>query len=230
MRARPRSNSSAEMSIWAEAVPRDWRLPSSMRVIDEATAGLDHELSPGEWAVLGLVVTGPSHGFALAKELRAGGRWGQIWTVPRPLVYRALSTLEARGLISIERAEASKLGPRRAVYRATDAGASALSRWLNKPVAHYRDTRSQLLLKLGFLWLRGESAETLLSAQLALFEPMQRGLEEKLANADGFDRALALWRLESSRALTRFIEAVLAEGLAPSRVPLTQDRHPPRRP
>ena len=69
------------------------------------------ELSLGEWAVLGLLVTSPAHGFALAKELRADGRWGRIWTVPRPLVYRALPTLEASGLISMDRAEASRLGP-----------------------------------------------------------------------------------------------------------------------
>jgi DNA-binding PadR family transcriptional regulator len=171
----------------------------------------DHELSPGDWAVLGLLVSSPAHGFALAKELSANGRWGQVWTVPRPLVYRALSTLEARGLISIDRSEDSRLGPPRAVYRATRSGAAAFLTWLNTPVAHYRDTRSQLLLKLGFLWIRGESAEPLLSQQLAVFEPMQQGLRDKLSNVDGFDRTLALWRLESAQALIRFIETLRSE-------------------
>ena len=188
----------------------------------EASAnGVDHELSPGEWAVLGLLVSAPAHGFALAKELRANGRWGQIWTVTRPVVYRALGTLEARGLIGVGRAEDSRLGPPRAVYRATPSGESAFSTWLHKPVTHYRDTRSQLLLKLGFLWTRGESADSLLSAQLAVIEPMQRGLQEKLLNADGFDRTLALWRLESGHALVRFIEKLRSEGSNPrgSRTP-----------
>jgi len=85
----------------------------------------DLELSPVEWAVLGLLATAPAHGFALAKELRANGRWGRIWTVPRPVVYRALSTLETRGLISVQREEDSRLGPPRAVYQATPSGASA---------------------------------------------------------------------------------------------------------
>lgn len=84
-------------------------------------------------------------------------------------------------------------------------------RWLSKPVAHYRDTRSQLLLKLGFLWMRGESADSLLAAQLAVIEPMKRGLEDKLSRADGFDRTLALWRLESAHALIRFIETLRAD-------------------
>src|ERR1700716_2274072 len=99
-----------------------------------ADSGL--ELSLGEWAVLGLLVTAPAHGFALAKELGANGRWGRIWTVRRPLVYRALIALEAGGLIGMDRAEASRLGPRRTVYQATSSGRAAFSRWLSRPVEH----------------------------------------------------------------------------------------------
>ena len=187
------------------------------------------ELSLGEWAVLGLLVTSPAHGFALAKELRADGRWGRIWTVPRPLVYRALPTLEASGLISMDRAEASRLGPRRAVYRATPSGKAAFSRWLSEPVEHYRDARSQLLLKLGFLWTRGESTESLLSAQLAVIEPIEQGLGEKLSMAEGFDRTLALWRFESAQALVRFVERLRTEG-SPSQPPDSIKRGRPRPP
>src|ERR1700737_4795620 len=99
----------------------------------ESVNGIDPDLSLGEWAVLGLLATAPAHGFALAKELKADARWGRIWTVPRPLVYRALIELEARRLISMDRAEESRLGPRRAVYQATPSGKAAFSRWLNEP-------------------------------------------------------------------------------------------------
>ena len=169
------------------------------------------ELSLGEWAVLGLLATAPAHGFALARELQADGRWGRIWTVPRPLVYRALTTLEEAGLISMDRAETSRMGPRRAVYQATLAGARAFRQWLMRPVVHYRDARSQLLLKLGFLSLREESAEPLLKAQLATVEPILEGLGEKVASAEGFDRTLALWRFESAQALVRFVERLSAD-------------------
>ena len=186
------------------------------------------ELSLGEWAVLGLLVTASNHGFALARELKADGRWGRIWTVPRPLVYRALSTLEESGLISMDRAEASRLGPRRAVYQATPTGASAFRRWLSLPVVHYRDARSQLLLKLGFLSLREESAEPLLKAQLAAVGPILEGLGDKLASAEGFDRTLALWRFESAQALVRFVERLSADEPGPAEVRLGRRR--PRRP
>ena len=191
--------------------------------------GLD--LSLGEWAVLGLLVTAPAHGFALAKELKADGRWGQIWTVPRPLVYRALIALEARNLISMDRAEESKVGPRRAVYQATPAGKAAFSRWLNEPVEHYREARSQLILKLGFLWMRGESPESLLAAQLAVVEPMLEGLGDKLSKADGFDQTLALWRFESAQTLVRFVARLRKDGKqAASKGSIKRDRRRPRTP
>lgn len=186
------------------------------------------ELSLGEWAVLGLLVAAPAHGFALARELKAEGRWGRIWTVPRPLVYRALSTLETSELICMDRAEISRFGPRRAVYQATPAGLSAFGRWLSRPVVHYRDARSQLLLKLGFLSLREESAEALLKAQLAVVEPMLEGLGEKVAIAEGFDRTLALWRFESAQALVRFVERLSADEAGAAAV--RPGRRRPRRP
>jgi DNA-binding PadR family transcriptional regulator len=191
--------------------------------------GLD--LSLGEWAVLGLLVTAPAHGFALAKELKAEGRWGRIWTVPRPLVYRALIALEARNLISMDRAEESRFGPRRAVFQATSSGKAAFSRWLNKPVEHYRDARSQLLLKLAFLWTRDESAESLLSAQLAVIEPIFEGLEEKLSDAEDFDHTLALWRFESAQALIRFVERLRTEeAQARARGPIKRGKRRPPMP
>ena len=200
-----------------------------MRSKSPDEVGLD--LSLGEWAVLGLLVTAPAHGFALAKELKADGRWGRIWTVPRPLVYRALIELEARSLISMDRAEASRLGPRRAVYQATPTGKAAFTRWLNKPVEHYRDVRSHLILKLGFLWMRGESAESLLAAQLAVVGPMLEGLGEKLSRADGFDQTLALWRFESAQTLVRFVERLRKDPeQAGSKSLITRDRRRPPTP
>ncbi len=50
------------------------------------TNGVDAELSLTEWVVLALLGERPAHGFALARELAAGGDLGRILTVHRPLV------------------------------------------------------------------------------------------------------------------------------------------------
>ena len=55
-------------------------------------------LSLSEYAVLGLLAEGPSHGFAIARELSVDGSIGQVLTVRRSLAYRALDRLVSDGL------------------------------------------------------------------------------------------------------------------------------------
>ena len=60
------------------------------------------ELLLGEWACLGLLYAMPSHGFAIAAELRSDADVGRIWSLSRPLTYRSLDQLVERGLVSYE--------------------------------------------------------------------------------------------------------------------------------
>jgi hypothetical protein len=41
---------------------------------------------------------------------------------------------------------------------------------------------------------------------------MLAGPKQKLANAEGFDRTLALWRFESAQALVRFVETLTRQS------------------
>jgi hypothetical protein len=52
----------------------------------------------------------------------------------------------------------------------------------------------------------------LLTAQRALFAELAQRLERAADATDGFDRALVLWRLESTTAAVRFVEAMLADA------------------
>jgi len=49
--------------------------------------------------VLTLIVQEPRHGWAIHEELAPKGEIGRAWTLPRQLVYRAIDTLEADGLV-----------------------------------------------------------------------------------------------------------------------------------
>jgi hypothetical protein len=106
---------------------------------------------------------------------------------------------------------ASPAGPRRTILRATPNGKRAVTRWLKTPVEHVRDARSQLMLKLLFLDRRERDAAPLLHAQRERFAALADGLADAAAAADGFDRVLALWRLESTTAALRFVETMLGE-------------------
>jgi DNA-binding PadR family transcriptional regulator len=98
--------------------------------------------------VLALLAEEPTHGFALARVLAEEGELGQVWTMPRPRVYRAIDDLRDSGLIEAVETERSSRGPNRTVFAPTAGGALALEQWLARPVAHVREARSELLLKL----------------------------------------------------------------------------------
>jgi PadR family transcriptional regulator AphA len=167
------------------------------------------ELSPGEWAVLAFVADAPTHGFAVAKALAADGEVGRVWTLPRPLVYRALDTLQAASLVEPRRVEQGN-GPKRTIVATTRRGRRLVDAWLEQPVEHVRDVRSQLLLKLLFLDRAGRDPSPLLRAQLDELAVLEQALAPKAAQAEGFDRTLALWRLESARAATRALKKLLS--------------------
>jgi DNA-binding PadR family transcriptional regulator len=162
------------------------------------------DLAAGEWAVLGLLGEGPAHGFALAKALEAGGEIGEIWAVPRPLVYRALGALRDRGLIRPQSTEAGH-GPNRTIMAATPAGLAQLDRWLGEPVAHVRDVRSLLLLKLAYAERSGRDTRPLLERQRDLVRPL---VEAQRARSGG--SAIELWRCECTDAVLTFTEKMLA--------------------
>jgi DNA-binding PadR family transcriptional regulator len=169
------------------------------------------ELTSGEWAVLGLLGEEPSHGFAIARALAPEGAVGKIWSVRRPLVYRAVETLTGMGHVRPAATVPSRSGPQRTVLEATPQGKRALARWLREPVVHVRDARSLLMLKLLFLTRAGADLQPLLTAQRAHFAGLADALSGAVGDADGFDRVLLLWRLESTAAATRFVETMLGE-------------------
>jgi DNA-binding PadR family transcriptional regulator len=169
------------------------------------------QLTAGEWALLALLDEAPAHGFALARAMAPDGEVGQVWAVRRPLVYRALETLERMGLVRPVGTLRSDSGPQRRILEPTPAGRSTLSDWLGQPVEHVRDARSLLMLKLLFLTRRETDAAPLLTAQRSQFGAQAERLAAAADAAQGFDRRLLLWRLHSTTAAVAFTESMLAE-------------------
>ena len=171
--------------------------------------GPQEKLSLTEWLVLCLVSEQPTHGFAVARLLGPEGSMGQVWRVPKPVVYRALQRLEQLALIEPAGQEPTSLGPVRSLVAITPAGRAAAAAWLARPVAHARDVRSELLVKLALLDRAGEPAAPLLDAQRRQLLPIAAALGDRLAEATGFERTLALWRYETVHATLRFLDAAI---------------------
>jgi PadR family transcriptional regulator AphA len=164
-------------------------------------------LSLADWTVLGVVAEQPTHGWAVARELDANGALGRAWTVPRPLVYRSLATLASKGLIEDSGEAPGARGPQRTIVRVTPRGRVALRRWLETPVAHVRDVRSELLVKLALLDRAGRPREELVQRQLEQLAPVFAALRKR-GRDGGFDDVLAAWRRESALAVRRFLETL----------------------
>jgi PadR family transcriptional regulator AphA len=164
------------------------------------------ELTPGEWAILALLGEGEAHGWALVRTVAPSGEIGRVWSVKRALVYRAIEVLTAWGLIEEAGSAQSVRGPSRTILRATKAGRKAVAEWLDEPVAHVRDARSLLLLKLLLHARSGSSTSKLLSEQARVLAATEAALEEQLRTAgDGTEAMLAAFRLETTRAVARFV-------------------------
>ena len=169
---------------------------------------MERSLAPGEWAVLAVVSEEPTHGFAVAKALGPSGEIGRVWSLSRPLVYRALDRLVEEGLVEKGEVEASAHGPAKTSVRATAHGRKLVRAWLNEPVDHVRDVRSLLMLKLLFLERSDLDPTPLLDAQREQLLPVEAALEERAKQVDGFEATLVQWRLESTRAVLRFLAVV----------------------
>lgn len=167
----------------------------------------DVSISITELAVLGVLAEEPSHGFAISKALAAGTDVGRILTVRRPLVYRALDRLVELGLAEPLHTEPGESGPQRVIHRITRSGRTRLRRWLSEPVAHVRDIRIELLLKITFIHRAGGDA-------MELIERQQRVLAPTVAAFEGpFGDHVELWRRHSAAAAMAFLEELERRAL-----------------
>ncbi|HEY8104134.1 MAG TPA: tRNA (N6-threonylcarbamoyladenosine(37)-N6)-methyltransferase TrmO [Gaiellaceae bacterium] len=167
------------------------------------------EPSLTEWAALGVLCEGPAHGWDVARHFRPDEDFGQVWSVSRALVYRAIGVLRDLGYIVEKGSERSAKGPHRLLLAATPRGRQALRRWLSRPAQHVRDLRSELLLKLLLLDRAGKDSGPLLQSQLAVLQDGELALADRVARSTGFERTVSVWRLTTARAARAFVEALL---------------------
>lgn len=164
------------------------------------------ETTLAESVCLALVVSGADYGGAVAELLAPGAELGHIWTLSRPLTYRAIDALIARGLVDRSGVAPGRGGDRR-LLEPTRRGRSVTRQWLSEPVSHLRDVRTELLLKFRILERMDESLVPLAEAQRALFRPMVDAL------IDGStDDVVSRWRRHHARAVLGFLDGVIEDA------------------
>jgi molybdopterin-binding protein len=161
-------------------------------------------LSVAEQVCLALVVQRVSHGWAIGSVLAPEGEVGRVWTLSRPLTYRAIDGLVDKGMV-VRGAPTTGSGRERSPLTATAPGKRASRRWLDQPIEHLRDVRTELLAKLVLRDRAGLDPEPLLRAQAEVFAPAIDALTSRGEPGDLVD----LWRRESARAVRRFLDSAL---------------------
>ena len=159
-------------------------------------------LSLTEHAVLGILAEEPSHGFAISKRLDGDSEVGRVFTVRRPLVYRALDRLVEAGYAEPVVTEKGE-GPQRVIHRVTRNGRRRLNTWLGHPVGHVRDLRIEFLLKLTLLTRSGKPPLGLIRAQRAVLAPTFEALEQP---PDESIDHVELWRLHNAAAAAGYLK------------------------
>lgn len=168
--------------------------------MSRAPRGIDRLLL-GEWACLGVLAQGPNHGFAVAQELRVTGDIGRVWSLTRPLTYRAIDQLIDRGYLQVVGEEPGTAGGNRTIVSITRTGRAALRSWCRTPVHHLRDMRSELLLKLVVASKNDIDTSPLIVAQRVIVEDFVR------ANRGSRD-VVSSWRREMALAAKRFLDSL----------------------
>ncbi len=166
-----------------------------------------HDLLLGEWACLGLLYQKPSHGFAIAARLKPGSDIGRIWSLTRPLTYRALEQLQIHGYVEEAGEEAGLAGGNRTLLTITKPGRAMFRTWINTPVVHLRDMRSELLLKLVLADECGIDISAMLKTQRKNIKMLLRNIENSLDGNDTND-TVHKWRREIAEATLRFIDSL----------------------
>lgn len=154
-----------------------------------------------EKVCLALVAEGPTHGWAVSAVLAPEGEIGRIWTLSRPLTYRALDQLAVDGLIQ-KVGTVPGGGRSRTLLDVTERGRSATAEWLDAPVALPKDVRTELLVKFALRDRVGLPLEPLAEDQRSLFAPLLSGVTPTPTTD-----FVALWRSEHLLAIDRFLSS-----------------------
>ena len=179
----------------------------------------ERPLSLIEWVVLCIACEKPTYGSVIAGLFSRGGSMGRIWQVSKAGVYRAIPRLEQLGLVRTLGPQRAEDAPPHWMITATRAGRTAARVWLRTPVAHGREVRSELMIKLALLDRAGDDPQDLLSRQLATFDPRAAALADRVHGTTGMEHTMALWRHEMMSGTLEFLDqtARQAELAAASR-------------
>lgn len=172
-----------------------------------------------EFALLGFLIAGPSHGYDLHQRFIA--ELGQVWHLSQSQAYAILKRLENRGDISAQVIEQQKL-PARQLLRITETGRLRFFKWLELGIGTTaRSIRLEFLTRLYFTRLhRPQNIAQIYQAQFAEIESTFARLESLLEHIPPdqiFNRLSLELRLRQMRLIQNWMEEIRTQFHIPGR-------------
>lgn len=160
-----------------------------------------------EFALLGFLIAGPSHGYELHQRFIA--ELGQVWHLSQSQAYAILKRLENRGDLSARVIEQEKL-PARQLLRITASGRRRFFEWLESGIGRTaRSIRLEFLTRLYFTQLhRPENLAQIYQAQSTEIETIVGRLEsllEHLPPEQVFNRLSLELRLQQMKLIQNWM-------------------------
>jgi len=165
-------------------------------------------LLTSEYALLGFLTEGPSHGYDLHKRLTDPEGIGMIWGVKIANMYAQLDKLARKGLIK-GKVQTNPQRPARTEYALTATGRKEFERWLFQLVEHPRDFRHEFMARLYFLaryqpdQLHKQIDRQLEVSQRWLTNTLEK--EEQLSQESSFSRLTFHFRVSQIQSMVDWL-------------------------
>lgn len=166
------------------------------------------QLSLADNVCLALIVNGAEHGWAVVQQLQPETRLGRIWSLSRALTYRSIEHLIELKYVRRRGVAAGKGADRRLIH-ATSLGRGITHKWLEAPVEHLRDVRTELLLKLELRTQAKKQNVAFIRRQQKIFAPVISSLG---ATARSSRVPVDLWRSESAKSVDAFLRLLVHQA------------------
>ena len=165
---------------------------------------MSFKVSP-ENALLGILMTGPKHGYELQGYMSA--RMNEFWQLSMSQIYALLKRLEREGYI-ISRQEQQQNRPAKKTFSLTGTGKRRFLSWVQSPVQHVRDFRIEFMAKLFFIReLRLSLGNSLIDQQIVVLQKKRGGIEgSKEKMTDSFERLLFSFKTAQSSAVFTWLQ------------------------
>lgn len=169
---------------------------------------IKYRLSLADNVCLALIINGAEHGWAVVQQLQPTTPLGRIWSLSRALTYRSIEHLIDLKYVRRHGVAPGKGADRRLVH-ATSLGRGEAHKWLETPVEHLRDVRTELLLKLELRTQANKSNVAFIRRQQKMFSPVIATLGD---TARSSRIPVDLWRSESAKSVDTFLRLLVRQA------------------